>query len=218
MYLCINKNIIKNFLASLGMILFLGLGLSPRNVFAATIALVQPEKPVVVGQDLSLVVNLTPDGASVNAFSAKIAYPKDLFQFTNSIDTDTVVTSWIKHPKDDHGEISFEGVLVGGFDGIIDPFSPKVPLVGKITTLHFKALKSGNGSITLDDGHTFTNDGKGTDRATGIISVPVTVIKGLAIASLVDEPSASNVPIISIGLILAGCILVIVRIIFKPRT
>src|SRR4051812_45945608 len=73
-----------------------------------------------VGKSFPVTLSLDPEKDNVNAISGTINIPNNLI--LEKIDNSSgVVTSWVETPEAKNHQIVFSGIIVGGFQGLIDP-------------------------------------------------------------------------------------------------
>jgi len=128
-------------------------------VLAAEISFDTKTNSVTAGQQFQASVVLNTNGEEINAVEGKIIFPSDLLKLKEIRDANSVVSFWVDKPKlESDGQISFSGIIPGGYQG------PK----GLLLTLIFVSKKEGQGTIELQDAKTLLNDGKGTKAALSI--------------------------------------------------
>lgn len=142
-----SKSKIKNyFVAALAI-----LALSPLLTFAAEIRVDGKNQVVKAGEQFIATIFLNTE-ESVNALEGQILFPADLLEFVETQDGNSIVNFWIEQPKIEADKIFFSGIIPGGFRGEN----------GLIFSVLFRAKKSGDGSIAIEDVKILKNDGAGT--------------------------------------------------------
>jgi hypothetical protein len=140
---------------------------------AASVSTVSAGQIVRTGEEFSVPVFLLSDQSHpVNAFSIEIAYSSDTLSFVGSDEKNSIVSLWVSPPTVDTktGRISIEGIIPGGFTDVFDPLT-QTRTTGKITTLIFKPLHSGQASVATNSLHIYQNDGGASEVAsTGFLS------------------------------------------------
>ncbi|MCK4386973.1 MAG: hypothetical protein KAV41_02745 [Candidatus Pacebacteria bacterium] len=100
-------------------------------------------------------------GKSLNALETEIIYPTDLLRMLKISGANSIINFWIEKPADQNGIVFLSGIIPGGFDGVLKPFSQKKH-PGEIINLTFETLKKGTGSVFLQNTQALLNDGLGT--------------------------------------------------------
>jgi hypothetical protein len=129
---------------------------------ASSIMLAPSKENVGIQEQFYVDVMLDPEGLSVNGIEGNIAFPGDSVSFIRAEDGGSLVRLWVEDPRADNDTISLSGIIPNGFDGVIDPFNPKVKLPGLITRLVFEGKQEGVGAISASDFQVTLNDGQGT--------------------------------------------------------
>lgn len=96
-------------------------------------------------------VYLATDGSSINAVEASVRFDQENLAIVDIRDADSIVNFWIEKSTGP-GLISFSGIIPGGFHGSR----------GKVVSLLFETIASGEASIALEGASAFANDGAGT--------------------------------------------------------
>jgi hypothetical protein len=118
-------------------------------------------------------VMLDTQGASVNALEGSVAIPKGL-DFVSLRDGASFVSVWIDRPVFRSGEVSFSGIVPGGYAGDIGPYwSGMRP--GEVFTVVLRAKAEGSRAISVSLDHLLANDGAGTSLAVVPASASVSV-------------------------------------------
>ncbi|MBI3638284.1 hypothetical protein HY227_00895, partial [Candidatus Wolfebacteria bacterium] len=154
---------IKNFLI---IVLTIILFFAAFKARAARLFLETDVKNIGNDRQIESVLKLDPQNQSINAVEGKISFSDNLkLIFVN--DGDSIVDLWIQKPILKNNEISFSGIMPGGYNGDLSPFwNGGRP--GKILTLFFAADKVGDGEIKLNDSRALLNDGSGTPASLSI--------------------------------------------------
>ncbi len=117
---------------------------------------------------ISYDVMIDPQGETINAISGKLPIPNNLL-ITQSVSTiDSVVLNWLTAPNEstkitqgNQEIISFEGIIPGGFKGIMGPYYKGLK-AGKLFTIILKPIKKGEATLSLNDVTVLLNDGLGS--------------------------------------------------------
>lgn len=96
---------------------------------------------------------LNTNNESINAIAGKIVFPEDAVVLNAIRNADSIITLWIEQPTLKTNEITFSGVVPGGYR----------ENQGKLFSLLFQTKKEGEGELQIKDAKTFLNDGKGTE-------------------------------------------------------
>jgi hypothetical protein len=116
---------------------------------------------------------LHPDGEVVNAIQMEVrvegsAYIEEVY------DGDSVITNWVEKPHFNASNITFSGIIAGGFDGIAIPgTSNKRP--GKIFDFVVYPREIGDVTVRIESAKVLLHDGKGTETIVTSNPLEVTV-------------------------------------------
>lgn len=114
-------------------------------------------------QDVTLPLKLDTEGESINALEVHLELPETFLSYKNFYDGKSFISTWIDMPKEENGILSFSGIVPGGFDGIIDPFSSQTKQAGIVGYITFSTKNIGTASVTsTQETALFLNDGVGT--------------------------------------------------------
>lgn len=99
----------------------------------------------------------TEKNEAVNAVDINIEYPSEFLKLKDWSNGNSIVSLWIKEPKNNNGTFSFQGIIPGGYN----------EEKGLLMVLYFESLKEGDAEITIkDDSLVLLNDGEGTEAKT----------------------------------------------------
>lgn len=87
----------------------------------------------------------------INALQGKISYPTDKLAVTDIKDNGSIINFWVERPRAQAGEISFSGIIPGGYLG-----------QGPLFTVYFKTRTRGLATLIQKEGQALLNDGQGT--------------------------------------------------------
>jgi hypothetical protein len=142
-------------LFSITSVLFLTI-VSVQVAYAANLVVSPSSVTTKVGKTFSvdLIVNNNID--AINAASALVSFPADSLKVVSISKTGSFISLWAEEPtfSNEKGTVSVEGVA-------LNPGYNKS--VGKVISITFKALQSGNVSIAVKSGSVLANDGNATD-------------------------------------------------------
>ena len=123
----------------------------------------------------------TNGSEDINAFEIKVEYPPKFLKLKDWSDGNSIISLWIKEPKNNNGIFSFQGIVPGGYGD-----SKK----GLLITLYFEGCKEGRAEIKIkDNSQILLNDGFGT-KAKAYFSRAVINIK-----SPEEESPKSKLPL-----------------------
>jgi hypothetical protein len=144
------------------------------QAMAAQLNLTSPVSEIGVGQKFYVDLMLDTEGSDVNAVQGTINFPGDILKFDSLNDGDSIITFWAERPRMNaeqargtNAEISFSGVIPGGFKGILSPYYQGAR-PGKILRLYFTAKTNGSAFIKLANAKALLNDGQGTEAPLAI--------------------------------------------------
>lgn len=157
------KNIILFVAISVSFVAISGL-----SVMAAKLELISPMSETGVGQQFQVDLTLDTEGADINAVQGKITFPANLLELKEVRDGDSIINFWIQKPsRESESEVSFSGVIPGGFSGVLSPYY-KGEKSGKIFSLIFTGKSAGESLILIKDAKILLNDGLGTEAKTSV--------------------------------------------------
>lgn len=111
--------------------------------------------------------------ADINAVEGRVYFPKDLLEFVDYKENNSIVNFWIEKPELKGDHVRFSGIIPGGYIG-----------QGNLFELIFRAKKSGQGNLRIEDFKILLNDGLGTQA-----SVDTNVLGfNISDSASVDEP------------------------------
>ncbi|ETB63589.1 TPA: hypothetical protein DIC38_02675 [Candidatus Nomurabacteria bacterium] len=144
----------------LSIIISLGICL---KIEASSLFLDLSKEEVSVGEQFYVDIVLDTQGKSINGINSSFSFNNDLFRLVRIEDSKSMINYWIDKPSDNNsGRIDFSGIIVNGFDGVIDPFNLENKLPGIILRIVFEPLSSGTHSFDLYEASATLNDGNGT--------------------------------------------------------
>lgn len=153
----------QKFKKKLILILFIILNLFLTNkIFAATLSLNPSKDSLGIGEQFYVDLKLDPENESINAISGKVFFDKGI-KYIRYEDGKSIINLWVEKPKQNENFINFSGLITNGFDGVIDPFSPKIKLPGVIIRLIFEVESSGSFDLSTSEFLLNLNDGLGTE-------------------------------------------------------
>jgi hypothetical protein len=150
------------------LLLIVGLLLSPLPAFAASMSVSPASVSTQVGQTVSVSIVSDTQGKALNQGEAVLSFPKDMLEAVSASRTGSVFTLWVTEPtiSNTAGTITFNGgAPTPGFT------SSKATL----TTITFKAKKTGTATLSLSGAALRANDGFGTDVLSGTSGGSVTI-------------------------------------------
>ncbi len=130
----------------------------PQNV---SILFEPDKKDFNLVEEFEVKVNIETYGKNINAIQGKIYLSPNL-ELIGIKTGDSIITSWVERPKAEM-PIIFTGVIIGGFEGLIEVFHYPKKLPGNILTLVVKAKSMGPAYIEMREPRVLLNDGQGTE-------------------------------------------------------
>ena len=134
-----------------------------NKVFAATLTLTPSKESLGIGEQFYIDLMLDTGDEPVNTISGKILFPSENVSFVRAEDGKSIVNLWVEKPEQKNNEISFTGVMLGGFNGVIDPFNQRVKLPGLIIRLVFEAKTKSEIHFSSSVFSLSKHDGLGTE-------------------------------------------------------
>lgn len=128
------------------------------------------------GESISVGVFVSTGTDSMNAASAKIAFPPSVLNVTSVSKSGSIINLWAAEPSysNSTGSVSLEGIVLNpGYTGAS----------GKVATITFTAQSSGTATISFSRGSILANDGLGTDILSGLGSATFTIADSVATPS-----------------------------------
>lgn len=140
----------------------------PFAVSADTLFLSPTSGSYSAGQTFAVRIIVSSQQA-INAVSGVLDFPSDKLQVTSVSKSGSILSLWVQEPSFSNikGTVSFEGVVPNpGFVG----------QNGRILTVNFRVLSSGNANLKFTSGSLLANDGYGTNilRTLGTSSLDLT--------------------------------------------
>lgn len=171
----------------------------PKVIFAANIIMSASAGTVEQGKTVVVTVYASSPGVSINAVSGTVTYPADLLAYQSISTSGSIVNQWLppgaSGPKTSRGAIVFDGIMLAGYQG----------QKGKLFSVTFKMIGSGDAAISVPSSLILANDGSGTDITQTGRGVTITGTKPKEVPPPVVEPpveipvvteSTSTVPVV----------------------
>ena len=133
-----------------------------------------PKTSYGVGEEIQIAFRISSPDEKINAMEGVVTFPNDLIDLVEVYDNNSMVTAWVEKPILKNNQINFSSIMVGGFDGLIDPFQPEIKKAGTIANFVFRTKKEGAGSFDIQDGVVYLHDGQGTRGE--LITAPLSFI------------------------------------------
>ncbi len=164
----------KNFLKALVFVCVLCL---PLFTHAASLIVSPSSGTYSVGDRVTVKVRVNST-TPINAVSASLTVPTNLFSIESVTKDSSVLNFWVTEPSfsNKNGAVSFEGVSLGGFSGGM----------GDVVSLRLRAVAEGNGSISINSAQILANDGQGTN-VTGALQNGTYTVQKAEIPEVVPE-------------------------------
>ena len=147
-------------------LLFLLLLLSPLATQAATLYFSPSSGNYDVGKTITVSVYVSSPEEAVNAVSASLSVPSDLYSIVSASSVGSVINFWVSQPTVSGNTVSFEGVVLNpGYQGT----------AGKVATLVLSPKKAGSGGPSFVSASVLANDGQGTNILSGTTDASYTI-------------------------------------------
>ena len=151
---------------------------------------------VQVGDTFETNFFIDTEGQGINAIEGTIIFPQKIVSLKEINDGNSIINFWIKRPAFKDGEISFSGIIPGGYS------SKK----GLILTLVFQSLSIGEGQAQVKNINILANDGSGTPVVQPVLSSETIQVSkasareptSSALVNMDGSPASSTSPIISV--------------------
>lgn len=164
-----------------------GIAFLPQTVRAAHMVVNGAPATVAQQQEFYVDVAVDSDNVALNGIAGTVSFSSDTLTFVRAETGTSLINYFIDSPMLVGNTIKFSGTIVGGFNGLIDPFNPEHKLPGQIVRLVFAGKAKGPATITTTNVMVTDNDGKGTLEKAIDGAMPVTVTDAIA-------PSHYNTP------------------------
>ncbi len=165
----------------------LTLMLAPRSVFAASMVLQHAPQSVAGQQQFYVDVAIDADGDSFNAIQGAVAFSGDTLEFVRAETGASIITNFIDQPRAEGGTVRFSGIIVGGFDGLINPFDQSKRFPGQVMRLVFAGKKPGTASIATVRTSVSKNNGQGTLQAAAEARTVIAITEDAAPSAYVSD-------------------------------
>ena len=139
------------------LVLFGGLRIYAADMYFAT-----PKTSYGVNEEIQVALRISSPNEKINALEADIIFPDELVKFVDFYDNNSIAIPWWERPALNENVIHFSTGIVGGFDGLIDPFEPEKKKAGTVANFVFRAKNEGVGSFEIENDAVYLHDGKGT--------------------------------------------------------
>ena len=180
--------------------IILGMFTFAAPAFAAQIQFVSSTQSLYEQQEFSVDVVLDPQAESINTVSADVVFPAGV-TYIGTNDYKSIIGEWVDRPQilGDGHTVHFAGIIPGGFAGYIDPFNAKIQKPGFLIRIFLKTSGVGASDITAKNIHTYLNDGFGTETASFVAPLHLSVSSGVGVVqsqALDTTPPLDFVPIV----------------------
>lgn len=119
---------------------------------AASLDLQSNAKNIRINSYFQVDIYLNSEDVSINTIETKISFPKELIELKEIRNGNSIINFWVNQPKEENGEITFSGIIPGGYNA----------KKGLISSLLFESKNYGTGTIKFESLQGFKNDGLGT--------------------------------------------------------
>lgn len=149
------------FLLAIFIFIFLVFGLKPEIGEAVKFSLSPIE--LIVNQETTVLLTINTEGEEINAVELKLKFLAPDFLIKDISDANSIISLWVERPNfsNEKGEISFSGIIPGGYPGIIsENYQSKEGQLLKIILIPKKVDQLG---FQIEAVKVLLNDGKGTE-------------------------------------------------------
>lgn len=155
----IGQDSMKKFLP---LLFIISIMLFSHRAHAATM-LLQHVPTTAAGQEQFYVdVAVDPQGGDFNGVQGTVSFSGDTLHLVRIETGSSILSYFVDQPSLQGTSIHFSGIIVGGFQGLINPFDQSHTLPGEIMRLVFEGKSPGNALITTSNASITANDGDGT--------------------------------------------------------
>jgi hypothetical protein len=146
---------IKNYLIAVILIF------SAMPVFAARFSITTTELVVNKEKAVSLIINTEDE--EINAIELKLKFSPSDFLIKDISDANSIISLWVERPKfsNEKGEISFSGIIPGGYPGVI--LKENQIKEGQLLKIILIPKRLAEVSFQIEEAKVLLNDGKGTE-------------------------------------------------------
>ncbi len=159
----------------------------PHTLFAAATVLQNVPTSVAQQQQFYVDVDIDPAGVPINGIQASVLFSSDTLSFVRAETGTSLINYFIDPPTAAGNLVTFSGTIVGGFDGLINPFDQAHKSPGEMVRLVFEGIAPGTATISTSHIVVTDNDGKGTEETVPDTTATFTV-------TTVVAPSKYNTP------------------------
>lgn len=135
--------------------------LAPVTAHGASLTLSSGTSTVSANREVKLILQLDPEGKSVNAIEGRITISGN-YSIQKVIEGNTIINLWIQKPELKNSEVVFSGIIPGGYTGNLaagwDGYKP-----GTILELYIIPRSVGQIGAVLKNARVLLNDGRGTE-------------------------------------------------------
>ncbi len=157
--------------------------LSPLSAAAAVLSTSASPQAIGVGNVVQIAIDVSSE-ESVNAYSGKLIYPKDLVEPLLMTDGNSIVPLWIDRPKETALGISFSGITPLGFAG----------KNGRVFSVIFRAKAAGVATFQIKDAVVLLNDYAGSPASTTVRSAVVSIESGFGDTYILEQDTKPPEP------------------------
>lgn len=154
---------------------------------AAEVFATYPLSSVSPGSSISVPIELYAKGTPINAIEGNVRIPANM-RLESVSDAGTFVSIWIERPNESDSVLRFSGIIPGGFEGVLTPYSQTLS-AGRLFTLKLKAVSEGIASIVPEITNAYQND---ADQSRISVSSRGTTIYVKAESQSINEPELKD--------------------------
>jgi hypothetical protein len=136
--------------------------MAPHKTFAAAVVFGNVPTTVAQQQQFYIDIKIDPQGVALNGIQAQVLFSSDTLSFVRAETGTSLINYFIDAPSVSGNTVTFSGTIVGGFNGLIDPFDQTHTSPGQMVRLVFAGIAPGNATITTKGVTVTDNDGSGT--------------------------------------------------------
>ncbi len=166
------------------------IGSFPLVLSADTVSISPSSGSYSVGSTFTVRVLASSPSRSINALSGSVSFPADKLQVVSISKADSIINLWVQDPTFSNisGSFNFEGVVLNpGYMGS----------GGKIVSVTFRAIASGQAQIGFVTASMLANDGTGSNVLRTMQDAHITITGGITQASDPESPLAPKSPVIT---------------------
>lgn len=135
--------------------------LAPLTAQGARLILSSESLTPSANRELKLILQLDPEGKSVNAVEGRITIAGN-YSIQKVTGGNTIINLWVQKPEIQNGEVVFSGIIPGGYTGNLaadwEGYKP-----GTVLELYVTPRNTGQIEATIRNARVLLSDGRGTE-------------------------------------------------------